>query len=292
MKNIIPNEIKSLCLFAMCRHTSKDFSENNIIYINVLSKYFDFVIIIADIENGDPDTTNIPINCSINLIPNIGLDFGKFWSILLEIKDNYSFEKLALINDSCFLIKDLKDIFDWGNKKDFWGITLSEEYSPHLQSYFLVFESKKSIDLLLKFVHNNNVFNNIDRDQIIRKYEIGLSTFMIQNGIELHALYNVHSVKEIILPHFRRRNRRLPSNVAFFLWDRMIHKNCPIIKVKRYSIVNEQDFINKYKDDSLWSNFVDDNIKNKIISKKIPIYRIFPKKIIYKNNIQQMISYI
>lgn len=267
----IPFETKSICVFATHRQKTNNFSHDTLVYVNVLSRYFDFIVVVADIENGEVDDLNInffPNNSSLYLIPNYGFDFGKFWSVLYKLKIHSVYrntiEKIALINDSCFIINDLKDVFVWGQGKPFWGMTYSQEVSPHLQSFFLIFETKNSIEKLYEFIEKNNALNCFSKDEIILKYEVGLSQFMHQNGFDLHGMFNFTQLQKVVIPNHNRRYSKTGANIAFIMWDRMIHIGCPIIKVKRRHFYHEMEFINRYSDKKLWDKFVNKNDTQKI----------------------------
>lgn len=271
----ISERFSSLCIFATYREKNTEFSENVLFYIDNLSKYFDYLIVVADIENGVPEKKIFPQNCCLNLVPNVGSDFGKFWSVLQVLKakkDIYQFDKIALINDSCSLIKDLKCVFDWGKNKPFWGISLSIDYHPHIQSFFLVFEQKEAILKLFEFVSLNDIYKCSSRDELIQNYEIGLSKFMIKQGFELNALYKKEKLKHVQIPGFRFRGN--PNNVAFFMWDKMLHVGCPIVKNKRKKISNDSAFVEKYVDQELKKEFLN-KINNN--NSNLQIFYHFPK---------------
>ena len=233
----------SLCCFAS--YSTNDFSDNDHEYINALSQHFSAIIILTNTMRPVNLNKHFPSNSCICFVPNEGLDFGMFWRILHPLsyyfihtkKDDKmdwinKLDKLALVNDSCKIVKPLDDLFKWECKKlnnlkenpFIWGITKSFEGNPHLQSYFLVFPSIKTIQILMQFVIENKVYDTPKRHDIIRKYEIGLSDYFRKNDILLEAPYTSESITGKTI--YKRKN---PS---YIFWRELIDLGSPIIKKK------------------------------------------------------------
>jgi len=121
-------------------------------------------------------------------------DFGSYKRGYLYAKNNNllnNCEELIFVNDSCYgPLYSFHDIWaecdSWG---DFWGINTNEKDVPyHIQSFFLVFKRK---------VFNSEIFDSFminikkeaTKNDIIQKYEIGLSQLLINNGYIPYALF-------------------------------------------------------------------------------------------------------
>lgn len=244
--SMIDRNLKSLCLFSTFRPGIK-FDENAVVYIKELAKYFELVIVLTNNNLGIQGNISFPANTMIFPVLNKCLDFGMYWNVLNMIKDDYGsykIEKLGLVNDSCYIVKSLDSTFKWGEAKDFWGITKSPERAEHIQSYFLMFEGRKSIGALFNFVKQNNVYVSENRADIIRNYEIGLSTYMKQNGFALDTLYTMDSLKQVKFGIADRFTNR--PNISYFQWDKMVHLGCPLVKRKKSDFPNQIDFLAKY----------------------------------------------
>lgn len=126
-------------------------------------------------------------------------DFGSYKRGFIYAKENNLLEdcdELLFANDSCFgPFKSLEKIFSdmENNTCDFWGITKNKYafkivknrtkdcYIPHVQSYFFVL--KKNVfnsQVFEEFI--NSVKEEENKNLIIEKYEIGLTTTLEQTG--------------------------------------------------------------------------------------------------------------
>jgi lipopolysaccharide biosynthesis protein len=230
VNEMIPPYISSLCLFAT--YSKLDTIDGDTLnYINEVSKYFNRVIVLTNDDRTVTNKERLSKNCIVCQVPNQCLDFGMYWQILRFTKLEY-IKKLALINDSCYMIGNLLSIFNKGSciSKGFWGITKSFEIQEHLQSYFLVFDTRHAIDKLLDFVSIMDIadFYNKDKMNIVVEFEVMLSHHISSCGIEMKEIYT----RELLL--------RLPvylpykgENPSYYLWERLVTIGCPIIKKKR-----------------------------------------------------------
>lgn len=107
---------------------------------------------------------------------NYGLDFASWKSAMLAIPGYHKAHQIILANDSTYIIGSLQRIFDEMSKNtcDFWGITESQEFRPHLQSYFLCFKNR-----VLQHQAWQSFWQKLsaphDKRQIIRQYETTLT---------------------------------------------------------------------------------------------------------------------
>jgi len=122
--------------------------------------------------------------CSqVLLKENKGMDFA-MWRHAMRHVDVKTFDELVLDNSSVFgPIDPLAPIFDKMNRTaaDVWAMTDNVELDWHLQSYFVVFKPR--------VLHSpefeefwNGVLEYRNKTQIIRSYEVGLTTFLIESG--------------------------------------------------------------------------------------------------------------
>jgi hypothetical protein len=123
-------------------------------------------------------------------------DFGSYKIGLFAVKEELkNYDQLIMANDSCYLISSLVPVFEEMKNReikgfdfDFWGMIQSIQggFPIHVQSYFLVFNqnvflNKEFFDFF-SFVKKEN--SKID---IIRNYEVGLSTFLLGLGFKKEA---------------------------------------------------------------------------------------------------------
>ncbi len=164
------------------------------------------------------ETRKLPKSIKIITRKNIGYDFYSYKCglehYLKKIKRNLFNENLFFLNSSVLFVE--KDKLLNAIKKlkiadnEFWGLTKSYELAEHIQSYFFCFSSeilgKKNI---LNWWKKIKPFKK--RQTIINKYELGLSKLMLQNNIELHAIFkkNIDIYPKNIVQKFRARYKEI-----------------------------------------------------------------------------------
>ena len=162
------------------------------------------------------------------------------------------YDRIALVNDSCIVLKPLTNIFKYAKDHSFgfWGISDSYEIAHHLQTYFVVFEGNpktKVMETLASFV--KQVMDDLVGMQNVKQNVI--------HEIQLDAIYKYSDVTK---NKTSISEQPVCPNPTYCFWDRMLEKGCPIIKKSRMHFANERMFIEKFTEfDS--SNFK----KNKIL---------------------------
>ena len=229
-----------VCLFAS--YESQPMVSHEVItYCRALAPFFDRVVLLTNEDRGPIiNATEIPVAAVVQ-VPNAWYDMGMHWRVLKNAPLD-SVKQLALVNDSCLLVRPLDELFAATKPSPFWGVADSFEIAHHLQYFFLVFEAE-AIATLRRFVDASD-FNaygpNVDvRAIACRDFEVGLSVFMEANGIALHGVYSPASM--LATPAVRgvqpdaSRLAIQCINPSMMLWDRMLVAGCPIVKKKRYT---------------------------------------------------------
>lgn len=210
--------MKSLCLF------SSYFTQNAIpayvkAYLRELQKHFSEVILITNKKDLIANDLEYLSNSNINLmfVTNEGYDFGMWYKAMNQCNIG-NYERLGLINDSCVLFKSLDSVFDKINKTDFdcCGMTDSSQISYHLQSYFLII-NKKALKLTYDYFMKNGLRNNIHK--VIEEYEVGMSTYLLNAGLKLGAIFSYKNYSESFNP-------------SLFSMEKLIIDGIPLIKKK------------------------------------------------------------
>lgn len=115
---------------------------------------------------------------------NVGYDFLSYKTGIESISDLCLYDRLLVLNDSFYINKkfDLKNILLQSETKDIFGITSSNQFRFHVQSYFLVFNKKA---ILSKWFFNfwSRVFSYKRKMKIIFEYEMGLTSSALQHGL-------------------------------------------------------------------------------------------------------------
>jgi len=190
------------CIFAHY-HPQNIIDEECLKNLNGLREIADEIIFISTSILPLSETDKIKHLCkTIKCRENTGFDFGSY-KFGMQLIDKLKIDYLILANDSVYgPIYSLKETLDKviNSQADVFGITLSNEIQPHLQSYFLIFK---------KPVINSPVFNEFwehldlgkDKKEIIHEYEIGLSNSLIEANFKLDALYkcNLNTFQKIFI---------------------------------------------------------------------------------------------
>jgi hypothetical protein len=210
------------------------------------------IIFISTSNLPEIEITKVQQYCDIiQCRENVGLDFGSY-QLGLRLIDKETIDYLILSNDSVYgPIYPLQETLDKAIKSpaDVFGITLSNEKYPHLQSYFLIFKKK-----VINSAAFNDFWQNLDlgkdKKEIIHDYEIGLSRTLAEATFELDALYkcNLNTFQKIFifvintqlgyklyrlkkLIYKLQKRKDLGFNPTHLMADSLIHKNkIPFIK--------------------------------------------------------------
>lgn len=165
--------------------------------------------------------------CSrIFLKENSGFDFG-MWKHALAQLDLSEWQELVLTNSSILgplfpLSRSFRQMEEVDC--DFWGMTDNVEIAWHLQSYFLVFRQKALGSESFRLFWDS-VLPYKDKTQVIRSYEVGLSTFLVENGLRAKALVPI----ERVFPWARKSSLRNPT---CYRPVRLIREGMPFVKLE------------------------------------------------------------
>lgn len=155
---------------------------------------------------------------------NIGYDFGAWCTGLKESSELLEhYDELIICNDSVYApLYELSSVFTKMENAsyDAWSITDSHEVCYHMQSYFLVFNKAiMNNQQFWKFWDNYLVYKN--KRNIIEKYEIGLSKFLMKCGYKIGAYCPSKEVTDKII------------NVTHEYWKELIiDHQCPTLKIE------------------------------------------------------------
>lgn len=207
--------MRSVCIFSSF-FLGPDMPQYVRIYLIELKRQFSEVIFIANqITLHDIEFLN---KNKIQFIKteNEGYDFGMWYKALLTI-DVSNYNRIGLVNDSCILFGSLDNYFQWLEKEnpDFAGFTDSYLLGYHIQSYFIVI-NKKAISCALEYFMKNGIRSDID--EVIKTYEVGLSKYLADAGMNCRAKYNVPEKGEY--------------NYALLQAKSLIKQGFPLIKKK------------------------------------------------------------
>ena len=123
--------------------------------------------------------------------PNFGYDFGS-WSVGLQAFPEIELaDEVLLLNDSLIgPFGKLQKILDQMNDSPYsvTGLTDSIEIDYHIQSYMMHFKNGSLRDTVFRSFWRN-VRHEDNKDDVIQKYEVGLSRLALENGIYIGAVF-------------------------------------------------------------------------------------------------------
>jgi lipopolysaccharide biosynthesis protein len=211
-------------------------------YVNELSRHFSKILFITNTK-GEGAWKDVLNRAGIEVmeVENEGYDFGMWYKAILKM-DLSTYREIALVNDSCILFRPIdEDIAAVrAMKEEYVGMVLSDRYSPHLQSYFIMAKGK-AVPTMLSYFLDHGIVN--EYREVIQTYEIGLSVHMTQTNIGLGTLYN-------------KGFSSFPKNPSFARIEALIHEGIPMIKKKiiyrnfrglEYYWVIRMNFSTRYK---------------------------------------------
>jgi rhamnosyltransferase len=227
-----------------------------------------------------------PFVAEIIIKQNLGRDFGS-WKVGLDAVHNLDeFSQVVLINDSVYgPLYDLQEMFDHMEQRnlDLWAVTDSWERAWHLQSYFMVCESRffKS-EFFRTFWQQFRFIDN--KEYCINHYEVGLSQRALRHNLKLGVYCDYNQVLEealltetdVITKRFLTHAAALPINISHFCWKTLIEKfRCPFLKIELL-----RDNPSQVLDTGKWRgvltrhtdfnvNVIDDHLKRVMTTKKI-----------------------
>lgn len=151
---------------------------------------------------------------------NLGYDFGS-WATALEIfPEIRRSQRVLLVNDSMVgpfrSIDVLLDSFE-SSEADMWGLIESPEVEPHFQSYCLGFNNGV-LDRgpLREFWRDVRLEET--KEQLIMKYELGLSILARSSGLKMEALFGRDSLVQEV------------KNPSQFGWKSILDSGVPLVK--------------------------------------------------------------
>ncbi len=132
---------------------------------------------------------------------NYGYDMGAYKSIFnyLVKKERLNFfSEVCLLNDSVFFpATNPAPFFTWLDRPKMFGgglVNYSKDNDPHLQSFFMQFQST-AIELLKNFF--NEYIPLSSRNHAIKKGEVAISALMRKNNISWEAFINLDKIMAI-----------------------------------------------------------------------------------------------
>ena len=123
---------------------------------------------------------------------NFGYDFWSYKVGLDALPEYRKFKRILLLNSS-FIISDpaklLNALFEHPVSGQMVGLTKSYDFQEHLQSFCILFDGENIVASEAMKTWWTEMTPISDRDEVIQKYEIGMSRFFKDHGYELISRY-------------------------------------------------------------------------------------------------------
>lgn len=197
---------------------------------------------------------------------NIGYDFCSWRDGLKTIEHPEHFDEIIFVNDSVygplFDLHPLLSRFSY-DQVDMWGMVMSTQatkrsdarFSPHIQSWFYamrnpILRSESFVDFW------KSVEPQPSKEDVIRKYEIGMSTHFLRDGFRLAGVFDSREQQPVSwaeirpnlvwwpleslgrsLTHLRKTIKASKSyNPSELLWERMLSLGIPYVKASLFRV--------------------------------------------------------
>jgi hypothetical protein len=218
--------MQNVCLFA---HFDKDDTVDEYVlrYLKSIRQLQFSIIFISTANLAKPEVERLYLDCDdVILRQNTGFDFGSWAEGFAKHAGDIG-GRLLLANDSVYgPIGSLAAAFArlTAEPADFYGFVESIEITPHLQSWFLLFEPWVVRHSEFKTILCQS-FSAMGKNDIIKKGELSLSQRLSAAGFKYNALY--------LTSRFGLAARYLPANPTQFLWRELLfQEQIPFLKVE------------------------------------------------------------
>lgn len=193
--------------------------------------------------------------------PNVGYDFESYRIGIAALGDLSTIDELVLMNSSmvCIDAGKLRDRFFLAPRPDadFFGLTASREFVPHLQSYLIAF-SKRAIASEAFAAWWSGLERLDDRDAVIGRHELGMTLHFVRQGLRPAAAFHPTPAQKLqaLRRHFESTGQSPPMgadgkvapdlaaadalNPTHFLWDAILDEfgvmKAELLKRNPYSL--------------------------------------------------------
>jgi hypothetical protein len=218
---------KRVAIYSHYSNSDEVESYNNLT-VECIQHYFDHIIILTNCPN--KWNMRSPNYNKLHLLNyNMKSDFRNYGVFMLQVGLNLlTASCVCLLNDS-FVVVDvnafgrcIKRVFENDMLSyDFIGLTSSHENVFHIQSYFLHFNAP-TLNHVVNYFKEQGL--PINHDEAISKYELGLTTHLIEHGFSQFTFVS-------------NDDMRFPLNTTCVKWSEVLNE---------IGIIKRQHFLKKY----------------------------------------------
>jgi hypothetical protein len=161
-----------------------------------------------------------PQSLSVIVRSNVGYDFGSWAVAMSTFPKMRSAPAVLLVNDSLVgpfgSLETVVRSFESAGT-DIWGMCESAEIAPHLQSYWLGFHAGVLADGPMRSFWEG-IAVQPTKTRIIKKYEVGFSSYSRRHGYRLSAMFPMNSLVEGT------------KNPSLWGWKHLLDRGVPMVK--------------------------------------------------------------
>lgn len=193
--------------------------------------------------------------------PNVGYDFESYRVGIAALGDLSEIDELVVMNSSmvCIDARRLCDRFFLAPRPDadFFGLTSSREFVPHLQSYLVAFSKRVIVSEAFR-AWWSALERLDDRDAVIGRHELGMTMHFVRHGFRPAAAFHPTPAQKFhaLSRHFEATGQAPPIgadgkvaldlaaadalNHTHFLWDALLEQfgvmKAELLKRNPYSL--------------------------------------------------------
>ncbi|MFT4287269.1 rhamnan synthesis F family protein [Nocardioides sp.] len=151
--------------------------------VTALASWFDDLVVVSTADLREESRRWLAAHARLVERGNEGYDFYSY-KVGLDSADLLDYDEVAICNDTYVLLRDYADLFaDMAPRPaDFWGLTMSNEIKPHVQSFFVLFREQA-----LRSTAFADFWAGMEpisaRHKVIRRYEVGMSRRLMDAGL-------------------------------------------------------------------------------------------------------------
>lgn len=248
--------------------------------ISALQKRSDEIVFVSTNINKE-SALIVEKMCNLIIRENFGYDFWSYKVGIESILNKKSLDSILLVNSSVIYFnpdKLINEFFeDSPDSPALYGLTESYQIEQHVQSFWIEFCTNELINSKAFDVWWSELLPISEQLEVIKKYEIGMSSYFKNLGVNLKALYTrspgdqlLSACRSIADDHYdvnldekllETGNFSLPLELAkklnptSILWD-VILERYDWIKVKTFDGVNRDFRVYKFL------KYLENNIEN------------------------------
>jgi rhamnosyltransferase len=199
-------------------------------FLSALRPLCERLVFVSNAALSDEARTRAAEHCDEVRVSRAAANEFALWKEVLQREDVSSYDELLISHSQVFgPLRPLDPIVERMSASycDYWGMTENFESAWHLQRYFMVFKSRALRSPAFASFWDS-VLSYRDEAQVVRAYEIGLSTFLAEHGLRGVAAFPTAAVfpENIFVAAMYKYKRRNPT---IYYPARFLERGLPLV---------------------------------------------------------------